>query len=205
MNKKFRCVLCVYAVGAVCLCIMTPNGVCAQDEQTDSAITFESFRILIERNIFDPDRRKRMSVVELPVEAPPTERIVLIGTMIDGGEAYAFFDGTKSEYEAAVRLREAIAGYRVTEIDTDHVKLDNGGRQISLPVGMGLVREGEGNWQIASASLPAWSDRSRSTATESTTGATDKEQEAESGKSQGDSIEDVLKKLMEKRKQELQR
>lgn len=176
----------------------------AQEIQTDSQKPFEKYRILLERNIFDPNRRKVEPVFVEPVTAPPTEQISLIGTMIYEKEAFAFFEGTRSEYKTAVRLQDSIAGYRVTKVDTEGIELENEGRQISLPVGMALVREGEGNWQIASASLPS---RSRVSVSPSPgngeSGGTDEGDPGDES-STDDSADDMLKKLMERRKRELQ-
>jgi hypothetical protein len=120
-------------------------------------VSYESFRIVLDRNIFDPGRSPgRTSRTEAPdVPIPPpsqSDRVSLYGALIYEGTAVAFFSGTRDEYNRAARQGEAIAGYRVIEIRTQSVELERDGERIELPVGGGLSRSGEGGWTIVTES-----------------------------------------------------
>jgi hypothetical protein len=109
---------------------------------------FSAFKIITERNIFDPNRR--------PVRAnprTPTPRVVdsfaLTGTMSYEQGIFAVFDGTSSDYHKLLGLNGKIAGYSVTEITHDHVKLSLGTNEIELKVGMQMRRSPDGKWSAA--------------------------------------------------------
>jgi hypothetical protein len=108
---------------------------------------FSAFKIISERNIFDPNRR--------PVRdrLPPTPRVVdsfaLTGTMSYDRGIFAVFDGTSSDYHKLLGLNGKIAGYSVTEITHDHVKLTLGTNEIELKVGMQMRRSPDGKWSAS--------------------------------------------------------
>jgi hypothetical protein len=80
-----------------------------------------------------------------------------------------------------------IAGYKITEVNSTHVKLEptNGTAAIELPVGMQMKKEDEGEWKLSEYGQAA-----------GTSGSGDK-----SADSSGESS-DVLKRLLQKREQE---
>ena len=63
--------------------------------------------------------------------------------------AFAFFDGTSSDYRKVVQNAGTIAGYKVTEITPTAVKLANGDKQLVMKVGTQMRREEKGSWQLA--------------------------------------------------------
>ncbi|MFH1742613.1 MAG: hypothetical protein ABIH23_26715 [bacterium] len=182
------------AIPLVCL------SVYGQDDAVNSSPAFESFSIVLDRNIFNPNRypRREAETPALPPPRPPEiEHVSLIGTIIYSEGAVAFFEGTRSE--SAVRLEGEIAGYRITKIGTDKVKLEKDDQSVDLPVGMGLSRQDEGEWEVSSTSFS-------SNRRESSVPAGDRSGSASSSGSESDKQEpsDVLKKLIERRKQETQ-
>lgn len=119
--------------------------------------SFEAFRILTDRNIFDSGRGLREPETTGPV-APTTsttriERILLIGALInradDFNETVAFFEGASAGQNATVRPGGSIAGYRVVRIRTDGVTLEKAGQSFDLRMGSGLTRQNDGEWQVA--------------------------------------------------------
>ena len=104
---------------------------------------------------------------------------------------YAFFDGTGSSYRKAVKTGDTIAGHKVAEISADRVKLEVNGQQIELNVGVQMRKQDEGDWQVAG--------RAESFVTSSPETATAEKTDSASGGEESD----VLKKLMQKREQEL--
>ncbi len=65
---------------------------------------------------------------------------------------FAFFDGTSSEYQKVLKLTDSIAGYKVTNIAPNSVKLVSGTNELELNVGEQLRREENGPWLLASQS-----------------------------------------------------
>jgi hypothetical protein len=110
---------------------------------------FSAFKIISERNIFDPNRRPRIA-------ASPAAKIVdsfsLAGTMIFGKSYYSVFDGTSSDYRKVLERGGAIAGHTVTHIGLDSVKLSSGTNLLEVKVGMQMRRNEDGQWSIGEQS-----------------------------------------------------
>jgi len=163
----------------------------AQSTNAVARPDYQSFKIITDRNIFDPNRS---SGSPRRTEGPRPARVesfALVGTMSYENGTYAFFDGTSSSYRKAIKTGDMIAGYKVTDISPDRVKLETNGQQIELSVGVQMRKQDEGVWQLAG--------RAESFGTSSpATAATEKTESASGGEES-----DVLKKLMQKREQEL--
>jgi hypothetical protein len=153
---------------------------------------YQSFKIITDRNIFDPNRSSGSTRAR--TEAPKPARVesfALVGTMSYQNGTYAFFDGTSSSYRKAIKTGDTIAGYKVADISADRVKLEANGQQIELNVGVQMRKQDEGEWQLAG--------RAESFVTSSpATAAAEKTDSASGGEEN-----DVLKKLMQKREEEL--
>ncbi len=129
----------------------------AGENGESSVPDFESFRIIVDRNVFDPNRvpvREQEPVIE---SIPVIETFSLFGTMVSEEGAYAFeegahafFGGTKASYDAVFDVGGIIEGHRIVKIETDCVTLEKDGHRIELTVGSGMSRAGEGEWKIAS-------------------------------------------------------
>ena len=118
-----------------------------QFRQTDCS----AFRIISERNIFDQYRVARRHATDRQKPITPVQSgdaFSLVGTMSYGKGDFAFFDGTNSEYRKIVRPEGAIAGYKVTEITPQRVKLESSGQQIEMKVGAHMRRDDESMWQL---------------------------------------------------------
>jgi hypothetical protein len=110
---------------------------------------FSAFKIITDRNIFNPRRYARAG----RRESRPTARhetFTLVGTMTYEKGPFAFFEGTSSDYHKVLKPAETIAGYTVTSIVPPIVKLAAGTNEVQLKVGMQMRREEEGEWQVAS-------------------------------------------------------
>ena len=124
----------------------------AKQEQDSGKPRFETFDLVLKRNIFDPARRPNMpEQSERPVYVPPRkEYLALLGVLICGGESVAFFEETSGGSGKQVRAGDEIAGFRVLGVATDRIRLEKAKQQQELPVGWQLVRQGETEWQISS-------------------------------------------------------
>jgi hypothetical protein len=169
----------------------------AQQTNAPSRPDYSYFRIIADRNIFDPDRYPRHSRSSRrdDRQGPAVDEFSLVGTMSYQKGTFAFFDGTSSDYRKVLKLDDAIAGYKVAEITPNAVTLKTTDKQIEMKVGSQMRHEDQGGWQLVSqnespveAAENPVADTSSGSATES---------------SSGDEGNDVLKKLMQQREQEL--
>jgi hypothetical protein len=163
----------------------------AQSTNDSSALDYDSFRIIAERNIFNPDRYPQYSYPQQQV----TPTFSLAGTMSYRKGMFAFFDGTSDQYQKALQTGGTIAGYTVAKITFDGVQLQSGGKIIQMKVGSAMRQEGNG-WEMTAPG--EWSAQTGSQSLDETS-ATNLPASLPSGGVQND----VLKRLMEKRQQEL--
>lgn len=174
------------------------------------AISYESFRIVIERNIFDPGRtaaRPGRPEVTVSAIAEPVrnDRFFLYGALIYEGTAVAFFSGTRDEYNLAARKGGSIAGYRVVEIRTQSVALEIDGERVDLPVGSGLSRQSDGQWAMTSEA-PVLDRRPEAGRERNGEGASQQaDARSEAGETESPSASDLMQRMMERRRRELER
>ena len=183
----------VKMTGAIAVFVMM-GCVAALAQQTNepARLDYSYFKLIGDRNIFDPNRYPRQGrSSRRESRGPEADAFSLVGTMSYEKGTFAFFDGTSSEYRKALQLDDAIAGYKVTEITPNAVKLQTADKRIEMKVGTQMRKETEGGWQLISqAELPVSS--TQETASD----------EPSSGSSSAEP-NDVLKKLMQQREQEL--
>jgi hypothetical protein len=166
----------------------------AAGEALDVSRGYEAFQLIQSRNLFDPDRRASRVREEAPQVAAQVrvESLVLTGTMVYEGRAFAFFSGSTPEYRQVLGPGSAIAGFDLVAITTTRVELERDGEHVVLPIGGRLKREGEGNW-IASAAADgpvAGQEPAASGQTVAGTTATS-------------DMSDVMKRMMERRAQQV--
>jgi hypothetical protein len=156
-----------------------------------TGVELASFKIIAERNIFNPNRASRSSKASRATEKPKpvkTETFTLAGTMsYDKGDV-AFFDSASSEYRKALKLNGKIAGHTITAITNQKVTLEKEGKSLELAVGGQLRRQDESPWEL----VPGSNTR----LTEAKPGAA-----ASSGDSGADN--DIIKRMLQKREEEL--
>jgi hypothetical protein len=162
--------------------------------------SFAAFQLISQRNIFDPNREPRRPGRSRPSPSrgKVAESFSLVGTMsYDKGE-FAFFDGTESDYRKILEPSGTIAGYMVAEITPSGVKLENGKQVVQMKVGSQLQRDGDA-WQLVA--------RNESPSTHAEPPAVSGADAEPAGEPAGDSpalpSNDILKKLMQQREQEL--
>jgi hypothetical protein len=131
-----------------------PSSSAATDAPPGS---FESFRLIAERNIFDPNRSPRAprsSGGEEPRRVPKIEAFALAGTMSFSNRHLAFFTSASSQYQKALKPGDAIAGYQIATVAPDHVKLEKDGAAVELKLNQQLRREDEGPGQVSARTEP---------------------------------------------------
>ena len=163
-------------------------------------LDYSAFKLIVDRNIFDPNRYPRRAG-DRPVRPTPktVDSLALVGTMSYEKGTFAFFDGSSFEYKKALKLSDVIAGYKVTNITPSSVTLAAGTNALELSVGMQLRREEDGPWRLTGqsgsyAAMPT----TTSTSTNAMAAAATTGSEAASGAAESD----IVKRLMQKRQQE---
>lgn len=161
--------------------------------------SFDAFKILTQKNIFDPNRsipgQKRDRREE--TRPPKVEFLSLVGAMTYGKGDFAFFDGTSSDYRKTVKAGDAIAGYKIAQVTQTNVTLEAEGKTLHMPVGGQLKRVDEGEWTL-NASAETFTNSNTSSETKKT------ENPGSSGSNGngGSEPSDALKRLLERRRQE---
>jgi hypothetical protein len=192
---------------------------------------FEDFEIIVNRNIFDPsrqtDRRKpspeEMSAAKAAnttgsatteeiIDSFKGEEMALVGTLIDGPTSVAFFTSENSDFKTVAQLGESVGEFRLAEIRTECVKLENKGKIIKLPVGSRMSSQRDGEWIIAANIRSRPVPKSETEAPPPKEGSPEKPPEettastaASAPEAAGGGADDVLKKLMEKRRKALEK
>ncbi len=164
-------------------------------------------QFITQRNIFDPSR---YAVAGQPRFIPRTPRyapsFTLVGTMSYGKGLFAFFDGNQPELRKVLYPSDGngIAGYVLTDITSTNVTLQTADkkRTVWMKIGDSMRQEGNG-WVPSDQSETTYSSMTESSASSvesSGAGAGSTATLAASPALQGN---DVLKRLMQQRQQEI--
>jgi hypothetical protein len=172
---------------------------------SSSHLDYQSFRIISERNIFNPNRSGRSDYRSYTRREPErrtrSTAFGLIGTMSYEKGRFAFFDGTSSDYRKVLQPEDSIAGYKIVEIGPSHVTLQGNGKEVHLEVGGRMRKQQEGEWSVSGSSE---SYESFSSETAETPPEGEKTEGAPTASAPVGEVNDVIKRLMQKREQELQ-
>ena len=174
-----------------------------------------SFRIITERNIFNANRSGGTVRSTSSRRAPRVESFALVGTMAYEKGAFAFFEGTSSDFTKALKPNGIIAGHKIMDILANGVKLEMDGQIIELAVGTGLRREDQGAWKVSDSVSTAGNLSGRSSGESNgregrgrrdENNAAEHSSTANSAASPAASADqsEVLKRLMERREKENQ-
>ncbi|HUR57556.1 MAG TPA: hypothetical protein VM029_07595 [Opitutaceae bacterium] len=122
----------------------------AAPARTDSVTptgSYDAFRLVSDRNIFNPNRTGRRDRTN--DEKPPALDVIsLVGTMESDRGLRAFFDGSESGYRKALRVGESVEKFKITQIAPNVVDLEREGKTIALRVGQQLRRPEGAEWNL---------------------------------------------------------
>jgi hypothetical protein len=201
--KKIQCGLTVATRWLVVLVLAAAFFANAQSTDDSSPTTdFRSFEVIVQRNIFDPNRYPHTGSIRHRETYRGVPTFSLAGTMSYRKGMFAFFNGTSDVYQKALQTGGKIAGYTVTKITFEGAQIEADGKTINLKVGDAMRQNGSG-WELSVAGQ--WTDESSSSMADSGSPGTNAAPGATSAPAptiSGDQS-DVLKRLMEKRAQEL--
>ena len=123
-----------------------------------SRLSYDSFRMISDRNIFNPNRYARSSGSARPrTTSQPALRVeyfTLVGLMAYEKGTFAFFDGTSGNYKKTLEADGAISDFKISGMTSDQVKLISGTNEFVMRVGMQVRREDEGDWFLTEANQP---------------------------------------------------
>jgi hypothetical protein len=109
------------------------------------------FKIIQERNIFNPNRRTRAPTTERrpATRTVRSENLVLTGVMSYEKGTFAFFDGSNSSYRKVVKQGDSLADFKVASVSPQSVQLVSGTNTFKVPVGTQLRKEEGGGWRLS--------------------------------------------------------
>jgi hypothetical protein len=174
-------------------------------------VEYSAFKLITERNIFNPRRYARSARRAEP--ASRVDSFTLVGTMSYEKGPFAFFEGTRADYRKVGKVSDAIAGYKITNIAYNSVKLANGTNELQLAVGMQMRREDNGPWHVGSGGRAGNMVASTTETNSAPSTASLPDSETNSDQAQNATTSDaagssattddpVLKRLMQRREQE---
>lgn len=168
-------------------------------------------RRVAERNIFDPDRQPRTRGESRPIPKPvvavaaDAPEMGLVGVMTFPKGTFAFFDGNAAEYRKTLQLQALIAGHTVTAITPQSVTLsESNGPTVLLKVGQRLRKDAEGVWKLAAGGTgEAFTRSSGSVGAGSGAASSSSSSSATSTTEDPPGSDEILKRLLKKREQEM--
>ena len=150
---------------------------------------FSDFRIILERNIFDSERKSFReappAVTELKEETLTAIR--LGGVFATDGEYSAYCESSIPDYEGKWKKGDVIAGFTIKEINTKAVRLESEKNNIEWNIGASLVKDRDEGWKASEQFIPVSGTK----------------QDAEKTGADTDAGKSVLQKLMERRRRQL--
>jgi hypothetical protein len=154
--------------------------------------TFETYRLIGDRNIFNPNRIGRSRASEAP--APRNDVISFVGTMQYEKGLFAFFDSPDASYRKALNEGGTLGKFTVKGITADSVELERDAKPLTLRMGQQLRRPEGGEWSVVGAEIVRSEARAAEAAANPGPGAPIAIPADAS---------DALRRLMEKRQQQL--
>jgi hypothetical protein len=120
-----------------------------REPTTPADAKYDSFRVIVEKNIFNPTRIGRTR--DRPEErAPRVDTISLVGTMqSEKGGVLAFFDSPDSSYRKTLREGQSVGEFKVQKITPNEVEVVRDGKPVTLKVGQQFRRPEGGDWSVA--------------------------------------------------------
>jgi len=161
-------------------------------------------RFITDRNIFDPNRYARSSpgaAAYRPKVSRSAPAFTLVGTMHYEKGMFAFFDGNNSDLRKVLYESDtnSIAGYTVTGITLTGVKLESADKKQTVRLKIGDMMRQEGSeWRLEESGESLAYASSDSAPAEEKSGS-----DASSAPASAGAPNDILKKLMQQREQEL--
>lgn len=124
----------------------------AQPTNAPARLSYDAFRMISDRNIFNPNRVGRGAPRTTRRDTTPAahvESFSLVGIMSYEKGLFAFFEGTSADFKKVLQADAVIGQYKVASVLPEAVKLTFGTNAFELKVGMQMRREDEGEWFLS--------------------------------------------------------
>jgi hypothetical protein len=127
-------------------------GAFAETTNAPARLHYDSFRMISDRNIFNPNRVARgapRTSRSAKTPAAQVEAFSLVGILSYEKGLFAFFEGTSADFKKVLQADAMIGQYKIASVLADVVKLTSGTNAYELKVGMQMRREDEGEWFLS--------------------------------------------------------
>jgi hypothetical protein len=179
----------------------------------DKPAGYAAYKLVWQRNIFDPQRRapepERTRRSSAPTtSAPRTPSFRLSGTMVSDDRMLAFFGGSRSEFNKVITTGGKIGDFTVKKIGAVQVELTRGDQTYQLDIGQQLtigdrVEIGTASSASLSSASPQSSSPGGGVAPTSTPSGEGASTPSPSDSPTSNNISDVVRKMQERRRQEM--
>lgn len=135
-------------------------GALGREDGVEGDLDWKDYRIVVERNIFSPDRGpKPKKASPAPPPSPKPEYIDCTGALVGPERSVAFFEGSLFTGSHTGKEGETIAGHTVVRITTNSIVLRGKEGEKILPVGERLlIYEGD-KWETEARAYTAEKER----------------------------------------------
>ncbi|MDB4805292.1 hypothetical protein OAH16_01685 [bacterium] len=172
--------------------------------------SLQDFDILHKRNIFDPNRKpyREPRKPQDPEPEPQIDAFTVIGLMAYADRQIVVLSGSSSEYNGVFKLNDQIDNLKLISLGDKAVSFAEGETNFSVGIGTGLRRVDGGDWKesterVSSTSRSQYSSRGTTRSDENTDSAKESEDKAGEADDSEDSAAELLRKMMERRRQEV--
>ena len=178
--------------------------------------SLQNFDILHINNIFDPNRKPYQPDRERqePEPEPQIDAFTVIGLMAYADRQIAVLSGSSSEYSGAFKLNDQIDNLKLISLSDKAVLFSEGEATFNVDIGTSLRRVDGGAWKESServrtvskssSSRSQYSSRGTTRSDENKDTAKDSEDKEDEPDSSADSEAELLRKMMERRRQEVE-
>ncbi|MCP5516469.1 MAG: hypothetical protein H7A45_04325 [Verrucomicrobiales bacterium] len=176
---------------------------------TPDSRSYERFRLIEERNIFNSERRKPLPAGRTPppepTRPPRTQTISLNGTICYESKAFAFLGGSESEFRGIFSPGDKVGNLTLATVDSHGVTLTGGEAPLRVPVGQGLQRSGDDPWRVSSVTSGAFASSNstgdrRPSSVSGSPPADNPAAAAESGGAESGGMSEIMRRMMERRR-----
>jgi hypothetical protein len=180
-------------IAAVCLATVW-SGIGRAEEPAEPAQKWDAYKVIVQRNMFSrqrgaAERRERREEREVVSVPDPESYYRLRGIAQENGTCIAFIEDTRTNETLKLRQGASVARGSIESLDLDSIVFRIEDRTITVAIGQDLLG---GHGAVTMNELMQWTPTSTSTTCSATAPAAPTGDEA-----------DILKQLLERRKQEL--
>jgi type II secretory pathway component PulC len=121
--------------------------------------SFEDYRIITTRNIFNSNRRAPTAPsparTPRPSVAPAIETIALTGVVVRDRDPVVLFASSVRDASGTRPLGGSIVGFSIERIERNHVVISRDGQEMTWPIGGVLRRIDGGDWYLPESAAAA--------------------------------------------------